>query len=136
MAEPGIARARFFVGFLCVAVKGVIIGAGITFALGLNVILVCGVIFASPGAVIPFMAEYPLILLLLVLSCVAGIFIAVWRVYSYQKKDCWSLHVVPRMTTDKYQHHFCHRNRDHADAAVLLSGPSEKQSTSIKGRSV
>lgn len=128
-----MARARFFVGFLCVAVKGVIIGAGITFALGLNVILVCGVIFASPGAVIPFMAEYPLILLLLVLSCVAGMFISVWRVYSYQKKVSWSLYVVPRMTADNSKHSPLRTNLGYDDAVVHLKRRSDKQSTFIKG---
>jgi hypothetical protein len=79
-------RLRFFAVALAVGLGGLVIGAGTTFMLGLNLILVGGVIYTSPSAVVEFTAEYPLILLLFVSSCFAGMVFLVWRVYLYRKR--------------------------------------------------
>lgn len=86
MAVSGIARLRFFTVALAVGLGGLVIGAGTTFILGLGLILIGGVIYTSPSAVIEFTAEYPLILLLCVSSCFAGMAFFVWRVYLYRKR--------------------------------------------------
>ena len=62
------------------------IGASTTFILGLGLILISGVIYTSPSAVVEFTAEYPLILFLFVSSCFAGMAFFVWRVYLYRKR--------------------------------------------------
>ena len=89
MAVSGIARLRFFTVALAVGFGGLVIGAGTTFILGLGLILIGGVIYTSPSAVIEFTAEYPLILLLCVSSCFSGMAFFVWR-RTYIENDSWS----------------------------------------------
>jgi hypothetical protein len=86
MAVSSIARVRFFAGALAAGLEGCVIGAGTTFILGLGVILIGSVIYTSPSAVVQFTAGYPLILLLFVSSCFAGMAFFVWRVYLYRKR--------------------------------------------------
>lgn len=86
MAVSGIARVRFFAVALAVGLGGLVIGTGATFMLGLALILICGVVYTSPSAVVEFTAEYPLILLLFGSSCFAGMAFFVWRVYLYRKR--------------------------------------------------
>jgi hypothetical protein len=63
-----------------------VIGAGTIFILGLGVILIGGVTYTSPSALVEFTGGYPLILLLFVSSCFAGMAFFVWRVYLYRKR--------------------------------------------------
>ena len=76
---------------LAVGVGGFVIGAGTIFILGLGLILICGVIYTSPSAVVDLMAGYPLILLLFVFSCFAGAVFFARRVYSFRKRSLVSL---------------------------------------------